>query len=114
MSVHTFLFVDGLDMISRSDSRMVGLHPRQLLRPGGPLYPTEAARTVRVASQQGHEPDLDDLHIRLRLRDETVVWTGLMYPGPRNEPIEEARFPFGQYTAEVQRAYAAWAPLSNQ
>jgi hypothetical protein len=113
-SVHTFLLVDGLDMISRSDSRVVGLHPKQLLRPGGPLYPTDVARTVSVASQRGREPDHDGLHIRLRLRGEAVVWTDLMYPGHRYEPIEEARFHLGQYTAEVQRAYAAWASLSKE
>jgi hypothetical protein len=30
--VHTYLFVDGLDVVARSDSRMAGLDPRRLLR----------------------------------------------------------------------------------
>ncbi|SDN08082.1 hypothetical protein SAMN05216259_102549 [Actinacidiphila guanduensis] len=112
--MHTFLFVDGLDVIARSDSRMVGLHPRQLLRPGGPLYPSEAPRTVSVARREGSEADLGDLRLRLRLRGASVVWSDLMYPGPGHEPIEEVRFPIEQYMAEVQRAYAAWAlPLTE-
>lgn len=113
-TVHTLLFVDGLDMISRTDSRMVGLHPKQLLRPGGPLYPTESARTVSVASRRGNEADLGDLRIRLGLRGESVMWTDLMYPGPNCEPVEQARFHLGQYTAEVQRAYSAWATRSAE
>ncbi|MFJ2592921.1 hypothetical protein [Streptomyces erythrochromogenes] len=35
-AVHTYLFVDGLDVITRSDRRMAGLAPGLLLRPGGP------------------------------------------------------------------------------
>jgi hypothetical protein len=104
--VHTYLFVDGLDMISRSDSRAVGLPPSHLLRPGGPLYPTETPRTVAVA-RTSPGPDPDELRIRVHLRGDTVVWTDLMYPGPDHEPVEEARFHLGQYTAEIQRARVA-------
>jgi hypothetical protein len=31
-AVRTYLFVDGLDVVARSDSRMAGLDPRRLLR----------------------------------------------------------------------------------
>jgi hypothetical protein len=70
---HTYLFVDGLDMITRSYSGAAGLHPRQLLRPGGPLYPTDAVRDVNVASVSPAEPDVGALDIRVRLHDEMVV-----------------------------------------
>ena len=107
-AVHTYLFVDGLDMATRSDSRVVGLHPRRLLRPGGPLYPTDNARRVRVASLDPSEPDTDGLDIRVRLQGETVVWSNLMYPGHESLVIEEVRFHLGYYIAEIERAYSSW------
>ncbi len=106
-AVHTHLFVDGLDVVARSDSRMAGLAPRQLLRPGGPLYPTETARTVDVAAQEPPEPDPDRLAVRVRLRGETVIWSDLMYPGPDARTVAEVRFRLEQYLGEVERAYAA-------
>lgn len=104
--VHTYLFVDGLDLISRSDSGGVGMGPEQLLRPGGPLYPTDAARSVCLACQE--QSDLGGsagLRIRVRLRGETVVWSELMYPGLDHGVIEEVRFHLGQYLGEIERAY---------
>ncbi|GGQ94218.1 hypothetical protein [Streptomyces aurantiogriseus] len=106
-AVHTYLFVDGLDVVARSDSRMAGLDPRRLLRPGGPLYPTDMPCTVDVATQEQPEPGPDRLTIRVRLRGETVIWSDLMYPGPDGRPIGEVRFRLGQYLGEVERAYAA-------
>lgn len=105
-AVHTYLFVDGLDVIARSDSRTAGLHPRRLLRPGGPLCPTDMPRTVEIARQRsgtGH----DRLTMRVRLRGETVLWTDLMYPGLDGRPVQEVRFRLDQYLGEVGRAYAA-------
>ncbi|MFC8664761.1 hypothetical protein [Streptomyces sp. NPDC057199] len=106
-AVHTYLFVDGLDLITRSDSRMAGLDPRRLLRPGGPLYPTDMPCTVDVATQERPEPGPDRLSIRVRLRGEAVSWSHLMYPGPDGRPVEEVRFRLEQYLGEVERAYAA-------
>lgn len=111
---HSYVFVDGLDMISRSDSRMLGLPPRLLLRPGGPLHPADFPRTVGVATYEdplpedgpGDEPGPEELRIRVHLRGQTVVWTGLMYPGLEDGPTEEARFGLGQYFAEIHRARA--------
>ncbi|MFI5884879.1 hypothetical protein [Streptomyces sp. NPDC051554] len=105
-AVHTYLFVDGLDMVTRSDSRMAGLDPRRLLRPGGPLYPTDTQRTVDVATQEQPKPGPGRLTIQVRLRGETVIWSDLMYPGPDGRPIEEIRFRLEQYLGEVERAYA--------
>ncbi|MEU0782554.1 hypothetical protein ABZ341_13325 [Streptomyces sp. NPDC006173] len=106
-AVHTYLFVDGLDVVARSDSRMAGLDPRQLLRPGGPLYPTDRSCTVDVAAQEQPVAGMDRLTIRTRLRGETVIWSDLMYPGLDDRPIEEVRFRWEQYLGEVERAYAA-------
>jgi hypothetical protein len=106
-AVHTYLFVDGLDLVARSDSEMAGLDPRQLLRPGGPLHPTDMPCNVDVAAQEQPEPGPDRLTIRVKLRGETVVWSDLMYPGPDGRPIEEVRFRLAQYLGEVERAYAA-------
>ena len=105
--VHTYLFVDGLDVVARSDSRMAGLGPGRLLRPGGPLYPTDRPRTVEVAAQERPEPGPDRLAVRIGLRGGTVIWSGLMYPGPDGGPVEEVRFRLEQYLGEVERAYAA-------
>ncbi|WP_374773416.1 hypothetical protein OG756_10425 [Streptomyces sp. NBC_01310] len=74
-AVHTYLFVDGLDVITRSDSRMAGLDPGLLLRPGGPLHPTDTPRTVDVAAEEDPERGPDRLTVRVRLRGETVVWS---------------------------------------
>ncbi|WP_448317811.1 hypothetical protein [Streptomyces sp. CO7] len=106
-AVHTYLFVDGLDVITRSDGGMAGLRPGLLLRPGGPLCPTDTPRTVDVAAREDSGPDR--LTVRVRLRRETVVWTGLAYPGVGGRPVEEVRFRLGQYLGEVARAYAALA-----
>ena len=106
-AVHTYLFVDGLDVVTRSDSRMAGLDPRRLLRPGGPLYPADTPCTVDVATQERPGPGPDRLTIRVRLRGETVIWSDLMYPGLDGRPIEEVRFRLEQYLGEVERAYAA-------
>jgi hypothetical protein len=107
-AVHTYLFVDGLDVVARSDSRMAGLGPRPLLRPGGPLYPTERPCKVAVADQEQPEPGPDRLTIRIRLRGETVIWSDLMYPGLDGRPVEEVRFRLEQYLGEVERAYATF------
>jgi hypothetical protein len=106
-AVHTYLFVDGLDVVARSDTRMSGLDPSRLLRPGGPLYPTDTPCMVDVAAQEQSEPAPDGLTVQVRLRGETVIWSGLMYPGPDGRPIEEVRFRLEQYLGEVERAYAA-------
>ncbi|MFE1879657.1 hypothetical protein [Streptomyces diastatochromogenes] len=106
-AVHTYLFVDGLDVVARSDSRMAGLDPRGLLRPGGPLYPADMPSTVAVASQEQPEPGPDRVTIQVRLRSETVIWSALMYPGHDGRAIEEVRFRLDQYLGEVERAYTA-------
>lgn len=106
-AVHSYLFVDGLDVVARSDSRMAGLDPRRLLRPGGPLYPADMPCTVEVAGQEQPEPGPDRLTVRVRLRGGTVVWSDLMYPGPDGRPVEEVRFRLEQYLGEIERAYAA-------
>ncbi|MBZ3906710.1 MULTISPECIES: hypothetical protein [Streptomyces] len=106
-SVHTYLFVDGLDMITRSDSGMAGLAPEWLLRPGGPLCPTDMPRTVEVATRIRPEPAPDTLTVRIRLRGDTVVWSGTAYPGPDGGPVEEVRFGLEQYLGEIERAYGA-------
>ncbi|WP_330308120.1 MULTISPECIES: hypothetical protein [unclassified Streptomyces] len=104
--MHTYLFVDGLDLISRSDSGSVGMDPERLLRPGGPLYPTDAARSVCLTSQAQSDPGGSaGLRVRVRLSGETVVWSELMYPGLDHGVIEEARFHLGQYLGEIERAY---------
>ncbi|MFI1097823.1 hypothetical protein [Streptomyces sp. NPDC020917] len=102
---HTYLFVDGLDVIARSDSRVVGFEPARLLRPGGPLYPADVARWVSVAAPPGVEAGVDELALRIGLRGGTVVWSELMYPGRDSGVVEEVRFPLGPYMAEIQRAY---------
>jgi hypothetical protein len=104
--VHTYLFVDGLEVVARSDDRMAGLAPGQLLRPGGPLYPTDTPRHVEVAAQQQPEPGPDRLTVRIRLRGGTVIWSDLMYPGPDGRVVEEVRFSLEQYVGEIERAYA--------
>ncbi|MFF3657806.1 hypothetical protein [Streptomyces olivochromogenes] len=104
--MHTYLFVDGLDVVARSDSRMAGLDPRRLLRPGGPLCPTDMPCTVEVAAQELPEPGPDRLTIRIRLRGEMVIWSDLAYPGLDGKVVEEARFRLEQYLGEVERAYA--------
>ncbi|WP_406159021.1 hypothetical protein OG806_25350 [Streptomyces sp. NBC_00882] len=106
-AVHTYLFVDGLDVVARSDSRMAGVDPKRLLRPGGPLYPTDMPCTVEVATQERPEPGPDRLTIRVRLRGGTVIWSALTYPGVDGRPIEEVRFRLEAYLGEVERAYAA-------
>ncbi|MFF4351090.1 hypothetical protein [Streptomyces sp. NPDC001530] len=105
--MHTYLFVDGLDVVARSDSSLVGLDPRRLLRPGGPLYPTDMPCTVVVATQEQPEPGLGRLTVRVRLRGETVIWSDLRHPGLDGGPIEEVRFRLEQYLGEIERAYAA-------
>ncbi|MFB0632259.1 hypothetical protein [Streptomyces sp. AB3(2024)] len=105
--MHTYLFVDGLDLVVRSDSRMAGLDPRRLLRPGGPLYPRDMPRTVEVAAEERPESGPGRLTVRVRLRGETVIWSDLMYPGVDDGAVEEVRFRLRQYLGEVQRAYAA-------
>ncbi|MGW0585699.1 hypothetical protein ACWD25_59835 [Streptomyces sp. NPDC002920] len=94
-------------MVTRSDSRMTGLDPKRLLRPGGPLYPTDTRRAVDVATQEQPEPGPDRLTIRIRLRNETVIWSDLIYPGLDGRPIEEVRFRLEQYLGEIEQAYAA-------
>lgn len=108
-AVHTYLFVDGLDLVARSDSRMAGLDPGRLLRPGGPIYPTDMPGRVDVAAQERPESGPDRLSIRVRLRGETVVWSDVMYPGLDGRVIEEVRFRLEQYLSEVERAYEALA-----
>lgn len=108
-AVHTYLFVDGLDVVACSDSRMVGLDPGQLLRPGGPLCPTDMPRTVEVAAEHppGPGPGPGRLTVRVRLRGETVIWSDVMYPGLHGEVVEEVHFRLRQYLGEVERAWAA-------
>ena len=93
--VHTYLFVDGLDLMARSHHGAAGLRPGQLLRPGGPLHPADAARQVRVASLDPSDPGAGGLDIRLGLRGGTVVWSDLMYPGFDGRVVVEARFHLG-------------------
>lgn len=106
-AVHTYLFVDGLDVVARSDSRTAGLDPRQLLRPGGPLYPADTPRSAAVATGEPPESEPDRLTIEVRLRGETVIWSDLMYAGRDDTTVEEVRFDLEQYLGEIERAYAA-------
>lgn len=106
-AVHTYLFVDGLDLIARGYSGAAGDHPSQLLRPGGPLYPTDQARSVDVAArEQGFTASA--LCIRIRLRGQTVLWDGLMYPGADDRVIEEVRFDLAQYLAAIDQGFSRW------
>ncbi len=106
--VHTYLFVDGLDLVTRGDGNALGLHPRQLLRPGGPLYPSDAPRDVKVADHGRADADPGGLTITVRLQGETVVWSGLMFPDREHGVIEEARFHLAQYLGEIERVHGAW------
>ncbi|MET8169333.1 hypothetical protein ABZT34_34640 [Streptomyces sp. NPDC005329] len=112
VAVHTYLFVDGLDVVARSDSRMAGLDPRRLLRPGGPLHPTDMPSEVEVAARERPERGPEKLTFRIRLRGGTVIWSDLMYPGPDGRLVEEVRFRLEQYLGEVGRAYAAFSEPS--
>ncbi|MFD0567381.1 hypothetical protein ACFQ2M_39565 [Kitasatospora saccharophila] len=106
--MHTYLFVDGLDLITRSHVGAAGAPPGLLLRPGGPLWPTDRARTVNVAALGRDGSDAPEVEIRVRLRGRNVVWSGLMYPGVDGGAIEEVRFDLRQYAAELERGYACW------
>ncbi|MFE2413195.1 hypothetical protein ACFXDE_33125 [Kitasatospora sp. NPDC059408] len=107
-AVHTYLFVDGLDLIARTHDGATGGHPGRLLRPAGPLYPSDQARQVHVATH-GQGPDAAPaVGIRIRLRGRTVVWDGLMYPDARDRIIEEVRFDAAQYLTEIERVYTRW------
>ncbi|WP_223835990.1 hypothetical protein [Streptomyces venezuelae] len=106
-AVHTYLFVDGLDVVARSDSTMAGLHPRQLLRPGGPLHPTDTPRSADVAAREPPDPGPDRLTVRIRLRGDTVIWSDLMYAGRDGAAVDEVRFRLDQYLGEIERACAA-------
>ncbi|MET9466163.1 hypothetical protein ABZY44_15460 [Streptomyces sp. NPDC006544] len=106
-AVHTYLFVDGLDLVARSDGAMAGLDPRRLLRPGGPLYPADTPREAGLAAPRGPGHGAERLTVRIRLRGGTVIWSGLMYPGSDGEVVEEVRFRLEQYLGELERAYAA-------
>ncbi|WP_328718184.1 hypothetical protein OHT52_01110 [Streptomyces sp. NBC_00247] len=112
--MHTHLFVDGLDMIARSHSGAVGLHPRRLLRPGGPLYPADAIRDVNVASVVPSEPSAGGLVVRMRLHGETVVWTDLMYPDLQGRLVDEVRFDLRQYLGEIERACREWEDADDE
>ncbi|MEU9562254.1 hypothetical protein AB0D16_09455 [Streptomyces sp. NPDC048161] len=112
--MHTYLFVDGLDMIARSHSGAAGLHPRRLLRSGGPLYPTDAVRDVSVASVVPSEPNAGGLVVRVRLQGETVVWTDLMYPDLQGRLVDEVRFDLRQYLGEIERAYREWVTADGE
>ncbi|MFI8454567.1 hypothetical protein [Kitasatospora sp. NPDC085464] len=107
-AVHTYLFVDGLDVIARSHDGAAGGHPSRLLRPGGPLHPADQPRSVELGTQ-GQGPDTAlAVRIRVRLRGRTVFWSDLMYPGADGRVIEEVRFDLAQYLAEIERSYARW------
>ncbi|WP_354644184.1 hypothetical protein [Kitasatospora camelliae] len=107
-AVHTYLYVDGLDLIARSNGGAVGGCPDRLLRPGGPLYPSDRARTVDVAVQDHASNSSCGVEVRVRLRGQTVIWTDLMYPGADGRVIEEVRFDLRQYLTEIERGYALW------
>jgi len=107
-TVHTYLFVDGLDLIARTYNGAVGGHPSQLLRPGGPLYPTDQARSVDVATYGQGSDTVSVVGIRIRLRKQTVIWGDLMYPGVEDRVVEEVRFDLAQYLAEIERGYSRW------
>ncbi|MFC8717897.1 hypothetical protein [Kitasatospora sp. NPDC057198] len=108
-AVHTYLFVDGLDLITRSDARAVGAPPGLLLRPGGPLWPTDQARTVNVATLERGGGGVPGVEVRIQLRrGRSVVWSGLGCPGADGGVIEEVRFDLRQYAAELERGYARW------
>ncbi|WP_329112285.1 hypothetical protein [Streptomyces sp. NBC_01353] len=95
-------------MIARSFNGATGDHPHQLLRPGGPLYPTDQARSVDVATQGQGTNAASAVCIRIRLRGQTVIWGDLMYPDADDRVIEEVRFDLTQYLAEIERGYSRW------
>ncbi|WP_405137582.1 hypothetical protein [Nocardia sp. NBC_01388] len=107
-AVHTYLFVDGLDFIARSNSGAVGGHPSRLLRPGGPLYPTEHARIAQVTEQDEASSGSSGVEVRVKLRGQTVIWSDLTYPGADDRVVEEVRFDLSQYLAEIERGYRCW------
>lgn len=108
---HTYLFVDGLDFIARSNSGAVGIHPSHLLRPGGPLYPTEQGRAVQVAEQDEAAGGSPGIEVRVRLRGQTVIWSDLMYRGADGRVVEEVRFNLSQYLAEIEQGYSRWGSV---
>ncbi|GJF34895.1 hypothetical protein KNE206_75950 [Kitasatospora sp. NE20-6] len=108
-AAHTYLHVDGLDLIARSHSGAAGDHPGQLLRPGGPLYPTDQARSVDVAAREQGSEAASAVCIRIRLRGRTVVWGDLMYPGGDGRVVEEVRFDLAQYLAAIEQGYSRWS-----
>lgn len=105
---HTYLFVDGLDFIARSNSGAVGGHPSHLLRPAGPLYPTEQRRTVQIATQDEAAGGSPGIEVRVRLRGQIVIWSDLMYPDADGRVVEETRFHLSQYLGEIERGYSEW------
>ena len=107
-TVHTYLFVDGLDLIARTYNGATGCHPTQLLRPGGPLYPTDQARSVDVATYGQGFNTVSVVGFRILLRRQTVIWRDLMYPGAEDRSIAEVRFDLPQYLAEIERGYSRW------
>ncbi|MGW2016667.1 hypothetical protein [Streptomyces sp. NPDC001927] len=107
-ALHTYLYVDGLDLIARSHNGAIGDHPNRLLRPGGPLYPTDQARMVNVAAQEQGANTAPAVSIRIRLRGQTVVWGDLTYPGADDRVIEEVRFDLTQYLAAIEQGYSRW------
>ncbi|MFG2391866.1 hypothetical protein ACGFYF_23615 [Streptomyces lavendulae] len=60
-------------------------------------------RTVEVAAGAG----VGGLAVRVRLRGEAVIWSGLMFPGLGGGVVGEVRFRVGRYLGEVELAYAA-------
>ncbi|MFJ5231173.1 hypothetical protein ACIQBJ_14915 [Kitasatospora sp. NPDC088391] len=99
-ALHSYLFVDGLDLITRTNATALGAPPADLLRPGGPLHPTDRPRTVRVTVAD------DDAEVRfqLHLRGRTVIWSDLAYPDADGHLVEEVRFDLPRYLAELERA----------
>jgi len=71
-AVHTYLFIDVLDLITRSFDGAAGGCPSQLLRPGGLLHPTDQARTVDVAAQDSANGS-PEVYVQVRLRGQTVT-----------------------------------------
>ncbi|MFJ1755045.1 hypothetical protein [Kitasatospora sp. NPDC088134] len=99
-ALHSYLFVDGLDLITRTNATALGAPPAELLRPGGPLHPADRPRTVRVTVADAAA----EVRFQLRLRSRTVTWSDLAYPDADGHLVEEVRFDLPRYLAELEHA----------
>ncbi|MFE5482306.1 hypothetical protein [Streptomyces sp. NPDC056527] len=97
--------VSGRDLLADAFPRGVGVSPRYLLAPDGPLHATATPHEIRLARGGcGEEGCCGALYATVRCEGEHVVWAGWHDPAERNVELPELRFAADQYEAEVRRA----------